>query len=190
MLSVGGRAVGEDGVRGRARWWRDARTDAHLDLQPHTASHWTLTSVSWEREVGGGPEASVRGGCTWEGPGVPEACLPDGPETAGGLQAGWSSALAPPGCNSQTFSIRKWRESRSVRSASLRPHGLVRGILQARILKWVSIPFSRGSCQPRNRTQVSCIAGIFFTSWATREALSTWGVKLSLALAVGKILTD
>ena len=40
----------------------------------------------------------------------------------------------------------------------------VHGILQARILEWVAVPFSRGSSQPRNRTQVSCIAGGFFTS--------------------------
>ena len=38
------------------------------------------------------------------------------------------------------------------------------GILQARILVWVAIPFSRGSSQPRDGTQVSCIAGRFFTS--------------------------
>jgi len=37
------------------------------------------------------------------------------------------------------------------------------GILQARILEWVAIPSSRGSSQPRDQTQVSCIAGIFFT---------------------------
>ena len=37
------------------------------------------------------------------------------------------------------------------------------GILQARILEWVAISFSRRSAQPRNRTQVSCIAGRFFT---------------------------
>ena len=46
----------------------------------------------------------------------------------------------------------------------------VHGILQARILEWVAFPFSRESSQPRDRTQVSCIAGGFFTSWATREA--------------------
>ena len=46
----------------------------------------------------------------------------------------------------------------------------VRGILQTRILEWVAIPFSRGSSQPRDWTQVSCIAGRFFTSWAIREA--------------------
>ena len=40
----------------------------------------------------------------------------------------------------------------------------VQGILQARILEWVAFPFSRGSFQPRDGTQVSCIAGRFFTS--------------------------
>ena len=40
----------------------------------------------------------------------------------------------------------------------------VHGILQARILEWVAIPFSRGSSRPRNRTRVSCIAGGFFTN--------------------------
>ena len=44
------------------------------------------------------------------------------------------------------------------------------GILQARILEWVAVPFSRGSSQPMDRTLVSHIAGGFFTSWATREA--------------------
>ena len=34
----------------------------------------------------------------------------------------------------------------------------------------LAFPFSRGSSQPRDRTQVSCIAGRFFTSWATRDA--------------------
>ena len=43
-------------------------------------------------------------------------------------------------------------------------------IFQARILEWVDIPFSRESSQPRDRTQVSCIAESFLTVWATREA--------------------
>ena len=38
------------------------------------------------------------------------------------------------------------------------------GVLQARTLEWVAFPFSRGSSQPRDRTQVSHIAGGFFTS--------------------------
>ena len=44
----------------------------------------------------------------------------------------------------------------------------VHGILQARILEWVAFPFSRGSSQPRDRTQVSRIAGRFSTSCITR----------------------
>ena len=49
-----------------------------------------------------------------------------------------------------------------------------RGILQARILEWVAVPFSRVSSQPRGQTQVSHISGGFFTSWATREAQEYW----------------
>ena len=45
------------------------------------------------------------------------------------------------------------------------------GILQARILEWVAMLSSRWSSQPRDQTQVSRIAGRFFTIWATREAL-------------------
>ena len=44
----------------------------------------------------------------------------------------------------------------------------VYGILQAGILEWVAVPFSRESSQPRDQTQVSCIAGRFFTVQATR----------------------
>ena len=43
------------------------------------------------------------------------------------------------------------------------------GILQTSILEWVAVPFSRRSFQPRDRTPVSCIAGRFFTVWATRK---------------------
>ena len=43
------------------------------------------------------------------------------------------------------------------------PGSSVHGILQARILEWVAISFSRGSSQSRNQTQVSCIAGGLFT---------------------------
>ena len=50
------------------------------------------------------------------------------------------------------------------------PGSSVHGILQARILEWVAIPFSRGSSWPRDLTYVSCFAGRFFTIWATWEA--------------------
>ena len=53
-------------------------------------------------------------------------------------------------------------KSHSVVSDSLQP--TVHGILQARILEWVVFPFSRGSSQPRDQTQVSHISGRFFTS--------------------------
>ena len=43
-----------------------------------------------------------------------------------------------------------------------------------RILEWVAYLCSSTSSQPRNQTQISCIAGRFFTSWATREALKTY----------------
>ena len=43
----------------------------------------------------------------------------------------------------------------------------IHGILQARILEWVAIPFSRRSSWPRDWTWVSCIPGGFFTIWAT-----------------------
>ena len=42
--------------------------------------------------------------------------------------------------------------------------------LQAKILELIAVPFSRGFFQPRDQTQVSCIACRFFTSWVTREA--------------------
>ena len=50
----------------------------------------------------------------------------------------------------------------------------VHGILQARVLEWIAIPFSRGSFQPRYETWVSCIAGRFFTIWATEKIQYTY----------------
>ena len=45
----------------------------------------------------------------------------------------------------------------------------VQGIFQAWVLEWIAIFFSWGSSRPRDRTQVSCIAGRCLTLWATRE---------------------
>ena len=53
------------------------------------------------------------------------------------------------------------------------PGSLSMWILQARILEWVVMPFSRGSSQPRDWTQVSHTAGGFFTIWVTKEAYSS-----------------
>ena len=54
-----------------------------------------------------------------------------------------------------------------------------------RTLEWVAYPFSKGSSIPRNGTRISCIAGRFFDSWATREALpaSTYFLFSSLNLS-------
>ena len=65
-------------------------------------------------------------------------------------------------------SFSKWSE---VKVAQLCPtlcdpmDCTVHGIVQARILEWVAFPFSSGSSQPRDRTQISHIAGRFFLSW-------------------------
>ena len=67
----------------------------------------------------------------------------------------------------------KWKSFSHVRLFAT-PWTIVHGILQARILEWVAFPFSRGSSQPRDQTQVSRIASVFFTSWATREAQEHW----------------
>ena len=65
------------------------------------------------------------------------------------------------------------------------PGSSVHGILQARILEWVAIPFSRGSSQPRDGTWVSSIAGRFFTFWAAKEAHSCfyWDLNIGPELA-------
>ena len=55
----------------------------------------------------------------------------------------------------------------------------VHGILQARILEWVTFPFSRASSRARDWTKISPIAGGFFTIWATREALQPVWVPLN-----------
>ena len=57
----------------------------------------------------------------------------------------------------------------------------VHGILQARILEWVAIPFSRGSSWPRDQTCISCIGRQILYHWATRraqhESESQWGSR-------------
>jgi len=63
-----------------------------------------------------------------------------------------------------------WSESQLCLTLCDPVDSTVHGILQARILEWVAVPFFRGSSQSRNWTQVSSTAGVFFTIWATREA--------------------
>ena len=54
------------------------------------------------------------------------------------------------------------------------PSSSAHGILQARILEWVEIPFSRGSSTPRDQTWVSYIAGRFFTISASRKPICVY----------------
>ena len=85
--------------------------------------------------------------------------------------------------------------SRSVMSDSLRLHGLQ----PARLLcPWNSpckntgvgsMPFFQGSSWPRDQNQVSCIAGRFFTIWATREALHKHSVCVCVCLVAQSCLT-
>ena len=68
-----------------------------------------------------------------------------------------------------------------------RPGSSVHGILQARILKWVAMPSSKSSSQPKDRTQISCIAGRFFTIWASRVYIlipTSWFIP-SLSIPFG-----
>ena len=78
-----------------------------------------------------------------------------------------------PGTPRQIMVLREWVKVKVAQSCPTlcNPMGYtVHGILHARMLEWVAVPFSRGSSQHRDRTQTSCTAGRFFTSWATREA--------------------
>ena len=54
------------------------------------------------------------------------------------------------------------------------PGSFVHGETPGKNLEWVAMPFSQQSSQPRDRTQVFCIAGGFFSIWAPREALVWW----------------
>ena len=65
------------------------------------------------------------------------------------------------------------------------PGSTVYGILQARVLEWIAISFSRVSSWPKDHPWVSCIAGRFFIFWATREACKGyWVIPKRLAFSL------
>ena len=70
------------------------------------------------------------------------------------------------------------------------PGSSIHGILQARILEWVAISFSRGSSRPRDRTRMSRIAGRRFNLWATREAPKNTLKKYILKFKCSSYLND
>ena len=78
---------------------------------------------------------------------------------------GWIKGLYLPGCLVAKLCLTfcdpvDWRL----------PGSSVHGIFQARILEWVAISSSRGSCQPRNQTCIVCVGRLILYHWATREA--------------------
>ena len=83
----------------------------------------------------------------------------------GGVRWGgrWEGGFRREGTHIYLWPIHIESESRSVVSNSLQPHELYRvhGILQARMMEWITVPFSRVFSQPRDGTQVSHIAGGF-----------------------------
>ena len=134
------------------------------------------------------PKLTIRQGS----PGAPKLVFPDFKKTMTGtfLEVQWLSLCTPyawrPGFDSWSGNWIPPATAKSSHAAcrvqSLShvwlcdpmdcspPGSLSIGILQARILEWVAISFSQGSSQPRDWTQVSCIAGTCFNIWATREA--------------------
>ena len=68
------------------------------------------------------------------------------------------------------------------------PGSPIPGILQARTLEWVAISFSRGSSRPRDRTQVSCIAGRFLLSEPSGKTQDYPVQKRTAAAAAAKSL--
>ena len=76
-------------------------------------------------------------------------------------------------CTRDTDYIIKWQSLKCLILCDPMDY-TVHGIVQARISERLAFPFSKGSSQPRDRTQVSHIADRFFTSWATAEAQEYW----------------
>ena len=95
----------------------------------------------------------------------------------------------PMNCSTPGFPVIKWKWSHSVAQScptlcnlvdcSL-PGSSLHGILQARVLEWVAISFSKGSSRPRDWTRVSRIASRSFNLWATRETTPILQTKAKL----------
>ena len=85
--------------------------------------------------------------------------------------------------------LKSESETCSVVSDYLQPCGSsVHGILQARILEWVALPFCRGSSPPEDQTWVSCIASRFVTVWATWDAQVTYYIVINWSCLMKPLL--
>ena len=122
------------------------RTEGRQDKPAEWTIDQTLTAISWSR-------CSHRPIYRWE---------------TGGFQSG----SEPSNCISLAQNESVWLFCDPMDCS---PSGSsVHGILQARILEWVFIPFSRGSSWSRDQTQASCIAGRLFTIWATNTCVTSF----------------
>ena len=96
------------------------------------------------------------------------------------------------GCESWTIKKVKWKSLNCVWLFVTPWDYTVHGILQARILEWVIVPFSRGSSQSRDQTQVSRFSGRFLTSWGTRElppfVPNMWPTEHTALLGDGRLI--
>ena len=157
-------------------WWAAVRGVAKSWTWP---SHFTFTVHFHTLEKETGTHSSA---LAWRVPGTGE---PGGLPSMGSCRVGHWSDLAAAAAVSLQFAgaplplaQNKVKESEVAQSCPTLcdsvdcspPGSSVHGILQARVLEWVAIAFSRGSSRPRDWTQVSRIAGRCFTIWATREA--------------------
>ena len=102
----------------------------------------------------------------------PDLCLPKEVTRTSSKSTGWGSVLCLE-CN------KKVQVAQLCLTLCDPMDYTVHGMLPARLLEWVAIPFSRGSFQPRNQTQVSRTAGGFVTNWATGKPCAKQSFRLS-----------
>ena len=74
-----------------------------------------------------------------------------------------------------------------------RPGSSVHGTLQARVLEWIAIPFSKGSSQPEDQTQVSCsVGGAFYhvTTSSPAFKMNQFTYKENAKMQLGKLIPE
>ena len=136
-------------IRDVATWSVGANVPSHFSCIPLFAAPWTVAcqaplSMGFSRQ-----EYWIRLPCPPLGDLPNPGIHPVSPELAGRFFTTSTTWEAPPGV----------KVAQLCRTLCDPMNYIVHGILQARILEWVAFPFSRGSSQPRDRTQVSCIVG-------------------------------
>ena len=136
-------------IRDVATWSVGANVPSHFSCIPLFAAPWTVAcqaplSMGFSRQ-----EYWIRLPCPPLGDLPNPGIHPVSPELAGRFFTTSTTWEAPHGV----------KVAQLCRTLCDPMNYIVHGILQARILEWVAFPFSRGSSQPRDRTQVSCIVG-------------------------------